>query len=548
MEKWQQRYPNIPFFLSFFPKEEVELLKDSCELDGWITTQNLDELEVIYLVGLIGHSLPEPLIEWLKIKKERALVFIEDKLGAFASFNEDELIENPQIHFHYAKQDPVEELSTLFPVDRIGVFVPKQRSFDPLQLERRSAAASALYSDVLYSHLLVKNALKNVKRLPESFLANKWKGAFAGVPAILCGAGPSLAKAMPLLKKVKDRALIVAGGSAITALTRNGIEPHLSVAFDPNQEEVDRLVQSRFFAGPFLYGLRLHSDVFATVGGPFGYLKSDTGGWVEGYFERELGLTGEAIGPDLGGEAFSVTTLAMSYLTALGCSSILFAGVDLAYSGGERYAPGVEAEPLVKGDPKALEKPLVRHDIHGKEVETLLKWVMESDAIAAYAKNHPETRFLNVSEGGIGFEGIENQSLEAALSEVGVKGIDLCGKMHQLVLESKLNVDEVKLSEMLTLLGESLERCDVLCDKISQELKERPEGGRLVLFEGDFREEEAYLCFLEGIDIALERILHRYFPHIDPKVAKRQREIAKYLELKEQIQRIEKCFCVTSNK
>ncbi len=33
---------------------------------------------------------------------------------------------------------------------------------------------------------------------------------------------------------------------------------------------------------------------------------------------------------------------------------------------------------------------LRRKDIHGHYVHTLVKWVMESDCIAAYAKAHPQ--------------------------------------------------------------------------------------------------------------------------------------------------------------
>lgn len=547
LEKWQTRYPNLAFYLSLFPYEPVELSKDPSPLLEWLAVQHLGELEVIYLIGLIDHPLPELLMAWLASKKEKSLVFVEQELGAFASFRENSLLDHPQIHFHYAHDASIDELSCAFPLDRLGVFVPEGKSFDAMTLERKSAAASALYSDVLYSHLLVKNALKNVKRLPHSFLANQWKGRWKGMPAILCGAGPSLAKALPLLKEVKDRALIVAGGSTITALTKHGIEPHLAIAFDPNQEEVDRLVQSRFFAGPFLYGLRLHADVFATVGGPFGYLKSDTGGWVESYFERQLGLEGEAMGPDLGREAFSVTTLAVSLLTEMGCSPILFAGIDLAYSGGKRYAPGVEAPLCTQRDPRALEKPLVRKNVHGQEVETLLKWVMESDVIAAFARAHPETLFLNTSAEGLGFEGIDTLPLEEALARYGKMGLDLSGKIHQMVQETMLQVDEDKLDALFVALHESLAHCKGLCEQICQQLQRKPTAGRLVLLESDFKEEEAYVCFLEGIDLALEHLLPRYFPHLDPTVAKQQRKIAKYLELQEQIQKIQEYLRVQTH-
>jgi len=100
-------------------------------------------------------------------------------------------------------------------------------------------------------------------------------------------------------------------------------------------------------------------------------------------------------------------------------------------------------------------------------------------------------------------------------------------------------VKDVEVQELYGRLKSSLSRCKELCVKIGKAWETNPSSGRLVLFEGDFREEESYHCFLEGIDLALERILTRYFPHLDPEVAKQERQVAKYRELFVQIERIE---------
>lgn len=529
LEHLQTRYPDLAFLLSYFPYDEVALPGNSAPLEAWLGSQNLDEIEVLYLIGLIGFDLPKVIYDWLAAKKERALVFVEDALGAFPVFAETKLFLNPQIHFHYAEKDPIEALASRFPVDRLAVYVPEGKTFDALNLVRKSAALSALYSDVLYSHLLTRNVLANMERLPTCFAANEWKGAFSGIPAIICGAGPSLEKSLPLLAKAKDQALIFGGGSAITALTQNGIQPHLAMALDPNDEEYDRLRQSHYFEGPFLFAPRLHRDVFATSNGPFGYLKSDTGGLVENWLEEKLGLEGDPIGPDLGMEAFSVTTLAVSYAYALGCDPIILVGVDLAYTGGKRYVKGVKASDSSIEDPRALEKPLIRKDIAGEPVETLLKWVMESDAIAGFAKNHPDAYVVNATEGGLGFSGIENTSLEKALKEHGQKTYDIDGMIHQKVQEAPIDLAGFNFHELWNELDASLERCDLLCTKLLEENE--------IIHEYDLRDEVAYECFLSGIDAALNQILPRYYPHLDEEAGKAIQLEAKYLELKRQIKR-----------
>lgn len=527
-EYWQTRYPDISFYLSFFPHEKVSLPSSPKDLENWLDSIVLADVDVLYIVGLIGYALPRSITNWLAGKKERALIFIEDDLGGFASFSDSALLENPQIHFHYAKEDPIDSLAEMFPIDRLAVFEGK--SFDGAQLVRKSAALSALFSDVLYSHKIVENVVTNFQRLKGSFDA---RGKFEGVPAVICGAGPSLEKAIPTLHSLSEKALVFGGGSAITALTKAGVKPHFAIALDPNDEEFDRLKQAEYFEGPFLLAPRLHCDVLYTTNGPFGYLKSDTGGLIENYLEDELKITGDAVGPDLGEEAFSVTTLALSYAYAMGCNPIIFAGVDLAYTGGVRYAGGVEAEETPKQDPRALEQRTLRKDIDGNEVETLLKWVMESDCIASFAKKHPEATFLNCTEGGLGFAVIKNLPLSKALSKT--TPTDLTARVHQWIQERPFSYDSDKLPEILYELNQSLSRCSTYCAEILKRLEEGKTSGKLALLTSDFADELAYATLVQGIDIALSHILFRYYPHLDPNEGLKQREIAKYRELKRQI-------------
>src|SRR5262249_22757958 len=52
------------------------------------------------------------------------------------------------------------------------------------------------------------NFYRNLSLLPQSYWGNALFKQFEGIPAILCGAGPSLQKQLPLLHQLKDHALI----------------------------------------------------------------------------------------------------------------------------------------------------------------------------------------------------------------------------------------------------------------------------------------------------------------------------------------------------
>ena len=91
--------------------------------------------------------------------------------------------------------------------------------------------------------------------------------------------------------------------------------------------------------------------------------------------------------------------------------------------------------------------------------------------------------------------------------------------------------------KLLTQLETSLGQCEELVAAISIELEKKVETGKLILMESDLREELAYKCLLEGIDLALNHLLVRYYPNLNAEEGKWERAVAKYLELGEQIRR-----------
>ena len=58
------------------------------------------------------------------------------------------------------------------------------------------------------------------RRVPAS-----WAGALRGVPAFICGAGPSLDVTAPLLAAHRSRGLVFAADSALRGLARHGVTP-----------------------------------------------------------------------------------------------------------------------------------------------------------------------------------------------------------------------------------------------------------------------------------------------------------------------------------
>jgi len=490
----------------------------------------LNDLLTLYVYG-ISSSYYQNLRAWLAEKKERRLIFLIHDVPSLRYFVQQEdadiiLLDEQVVLFHFADKDlAVQELVSRFPCNLVEVLSssPMQDAFvQELRLEilRKSTLAHAIFSETLHSPKLLQNVLSNISFWESSFLVNQWKEKFAGVPAIICGAGPSLQNEIESLRALEDRALVFAGGSTITALSRQGINPHLSLAVDPNPEEFDRLKEASSLCSPLIYGTRLEKDVLACMGGERGYIVSDTGGPCERYFEEALRIKEAPIGPELGMEALSVTTLAVALAVHMGCDPILFCGVDLAYTQGKRYASEVLPSclaPTIDCDMRAAERFVTKKDIQGKSVQTLVKWVMESECIGSFAEKMAPIRFINVSEGGLGFPGIENRSLREVMAVELQTSCDLRARIHAEIQMSKCSISSQEIAEEKNRIAESLTRIAKLIDEVLSELERLKEGAcefpssRFLFLEMEMKEEVAFACLHPYVESVLDILMERWY-------------------------------------
>ncbi len=555
-----ERYPELGLLLAYEPLKDPAVSCDSeAVLRAWHQALPIGDAEVVYLFGMgsgFAYTLFKP---WLDEKKGRKLIIIDDDLNSLLMpLLEEEnqaMIRDPQVHLTWLVRKQrfsiLETLIRSFPSPKIAVFATpsyaaQKDSFfkkSRLYLLRKTAVSDALLTEALYAHELIVNVLSNIKQWEKSFFANGLAGQFQGVPAVICGAGPSLSTSIPLLKTLGDKALIFAGGSTIAALSNQGVIPHIGLAFDPNPEEYSRLRISSAFEIPLLYGTRVEPTIFHASNGPLGYLRSFTGGPCETYFEGVFSLHKDPIGTSLGKEAFSVTTLAIALAVALGCHPIILNGIDLSYTGMQRYAEGitpsssVSLEEILK-ETRASEQLLRRKGIQGKMLYTLVKWVMESECISAYAKKHKDVTWVNVSPNGLGFAGIRNASFEEVIQLHCTRSWDLKGKVHAYIQELRLhNVDREKVLKKMEELQSSLSRLLKINDEILTELKlalteNAPFPlGKMTLLQLDFEEESAFDCFLSHVGPSLDQLLNRSFGD----GCSLERHIAKWEHFKEVI-------------
>ncbi len=183
-----------------------------------------------------------------------------------------------------------------------------------------------------FQKLWTKNILNNAFNFTRYAGIKKLFGKFKNVPVFIVSSGPSLKKNFQELRKVKNKGIIIAVNSALRLLVSKGIIPDIAVAVDP-QDKITKFFEGVNSAKTLLVTeVTVSKKIIEKYPGPILFTSSvfKMGKWLE-KFSSEKGEI------DVGG---SVSTAAYGLAKKMGCSPIVFCGLDLAYPGGQTHVPG----------------------------------------------------------------------------------------------------------------------------------------------------------------------------------------------------------------
>ena len=190
-----------------------------------------------------------------------------------------------------------------------------------------------------FEKLWLKNITKNTEVIISAYGVKQLSNAFLQRPALIIGAGPSLAAQLELIKAWREKVVLIAVDTVYKALLRNDIHPHFVVIVDPQKinskyvEGIDKehLERSYFVAEPAVCPKSIRDKtgrlfLFNTI---FPYFKC-----ICQYF-------GDKGNIDMGG---SVATTAFDLAISLGFSKVALVGLDLSYSQDRYHLPGTMYE------------------------------------------------------------------------------------------------------------------------------------------------------------------------------------------------------------
>ncbi len=251
------------------------------------------------------------------------------------------------------------------------------------------------------------NTLTNLPTIATEGDVSALFGAFARVPAVVVGAGPSLDKNLEDLAKLKGRILIIAVDTAVRPLLAAGIRPHLVVAVDPSDLNALHLRDLPDCRGLwFVAEGSVDSSVFPQFTGrtfTFKVSNHHPWPWVAEQCAGRGGL--RAWG--------SVLTTAFDLACHVGCDPIIFAGADLAYTDGLQYCRNTVYEDKWRDFPTdaqraevfktyLADRPNFPHpDVRGGEALTTPHFIQFRDWIVSRAGEAADRRIVNATGGGI---------------------------------------------------------------------------------------------------------------------------------------------------
>ncbi len=325
---------------------------------------------------------------------------------------------------------------------RLGGFVPQTAEEQELvglagvlvRNIRASDQSFALWQEHLASTGRALQALCNAVPLCAAPTVEVLDDCFAGLPAIVVAAGPSLDRNLHLLKELRDRAVVISMNRCASVLQAEGIRPDFMVAFDCSE-----LIPDQHLAGidaeildNFVLRVSVHSRMLEL---PFGRRFVFTDGSA-----HEVGLL-EAMGKparSLGGG--SVAEACFQLACHMGCDPVLVIGQDLAYSDARAYSSRdldsdqrlhVSDDQLVgefRGSDGTLSM-IGGGETYGFRLQEVPAWgggqVLTSPMFLGFIEHYERLlpqldpdgvrTFINATEGGAHIEGMQDLGLKEAI-------------------------------------------------------------------------------------------------------------------------------------
>ncbi|MBR2401186.1 MAG: motility associated factor glycosyltransferase family protein [Lachnospiraceae bacterium] len=267
------------------------------------------------------------------------------------------------------------------------------------------------------------------------------------IPVFIVASGPSLDKNGALLDEAKNKALVIAADSAVSALLKKGVVPDLFVTTDavksPKHMDNERAAKI-----PFVAELESNDMLLKNMSSN-GFFINDLNPYVYRF------LRSKNIVLPVFSTGGSVANTACAIAIAMGFKHIVLVGQDLAYTNNKTHASDT-----VRGQMQLSVEDDNLYEIegyYGDKVITSSEFQLYRDWFEEQIENHPEVSFYNATEGGAMIHGAINISLKDAIKQFCLNEVDMDG----IFADTKDLLDDSIKEEYRTYIGELPDKLEV---------------------------------------------------------------------------------------
>ncbi|MCL6633467.1 MAG: DUF115 domain-containing protein [Alicyclobacillus herbarius] len=414
------------------------------EAKRWAETLDYKDVMVSFIYGC---GFGYPLLEYAKRKKPYTeTVIFERNVDLFyamlSRIDMRSLLTDPSVHFVVGNMQQMrEQLGEVLTADFL-LRATKPASFFTWLAHRNEKAAYLEVHEWVWNNLELHlsgvgnsvhdtlvgmyNTLDNVEKIFSSVPLSSLRGAFAGRPAFIVANGPSLDKNIDTLAQAIGKSLILTAESALRPCLKKSICPDAVCVTErtPNVYHIhfehEHLPPELVLVGLTLIDPRIPRR-FSGPWVPVFRKGESTGKWIQESISDDLeGLNG-------GG---SSAHLAFEFALWLGANPIIFVGQDLAFGPNKvthsRLSAYSEAYLTEQVQLLQAQPTYSVPGIDGKPVATTKTWYEFKTWFEQQIRLHPETRFIDATEGGAYIQGTEVMTLQDAIAAFCHKPLPTC--------------------------------------------------------------------------------------------------------------------------
>jgi hypothetical protein len=464
-----------------------------------------NELDGVELLLVLGLTSKVDVFKSYIQKSGCKLVFIEDDLGAI-----EDLVGHKELEELFANKrvelivDPSQNARFISDISQKCYIVDLYQNKNHLcqEIITRQMNHNASIDNHCNHALTMSNFFKNLEKLDGSIHIESLKNKLSKESIILCGAAPSMLTSQSILKKLKNRAVIIAVGTGALALEKIGVVPDFIVATCPNLSEFERFKEIKNRHVPIMYTTRLHHEVLPLFTGPKIFIPFEAAMRVDEYFNEALGVEVQGLFPI--NESFfegssTVTHLGITLCQYLGAEKVFLCGLDFCLTQSQRYIKDTYCEEKLKAEER-LENDLLRYqkiealNCQNDIVETSHHFLKEKEVLESYIEHYHQLEYINLSKSGLeihGAKGFEPQQLPQ-------KDFNLNKFLDQ--INKPLKISKKKINGAKNRLKRSLIRTRELAILLQDPEVSR---GKKLVYEMDLQDELSYRVLLEESYIAM---------------------------------------------